>query len=173
MRFTFLLPLFALIFSGCAGYTLGPVKPKLMRNVQTIAVPTFKNETLEPRLEVPIANAVIQQIQTDGTYRVVRENVADAILEGTIIDLERRSARGVIGNVIRTREYTLTLQVRYRLYERATGRELFSRVVTGNTSFFVTGDNLVADVRGDEQQAIPLAAEELAVRLVSQISEGW
>jgi hypothetical protein len=29
------------------------------------------------------------------------------------------------------------------------------------------------DVNQDELQAFPLAAEELAVRLVSQISEGW
>lgn len=173
MRFTFLLPLLAFIFSGCAGYTLGPIKPKLMRNVQTIAVPMLKNETLEPRLEVQVTNAIIQQLQLDGTYRVARENNADAILEGTIVEMERRPARSVAGNVLRTREYVLTLQVRYRLYERATGRELFSRVVTGNTNFFVSGISLVADVRGDEQQAIPLAAEELAVRTVSQISEGW
>ena len=50
MRFL-LLPLLALAccFSGCAGYTLGPIKPKRMRAVSTIAVPSFKNDTLELR----------------------------------------------------------------------------------------------------------------------------
>ena len=43
-----------------------------------------------------------------------------------------------------------------------------SSVVYGSTSFFV-GD----DITTDERQAIPLAAEEVAVHLVSQISEGW
>jgi hypothetical protein len=52
--------------------------------------------------------------------------------------------------------------------------ELESRGVNGQTSFFVSGTNvLAADVLQDERQALPLAAEELAVRLVSQISEGW
>lgn len=174
MRFTFLLPLLALVFSGCAGYTLGPIKPKIMRNVQTIAVPSFKNNTLEPRLEVLLANSVIKQIQQDGTYQVASDKNADAILEGTIEEIERRPARSVIGNVVRTREYTLVLRVRYRVYERATGREIDSRPIIGQTSFFVSGtDNVAADVRGDERQAIPLAAEDLAVRLVSQIAEGW
>lgn len=174
MRFTFLLPLLALIFSGCAGYTLGPIKPKIMRNVQTIAVPSFKNDTLEPRMEVLLANSVIKQIQQDGTYQIASEKTADAILEGTIEKIERRPARSVIGNVVRTREYTLIIEVRYRVYERATGREIDSRPITGQTSFFVSGtDNVAADVRGDERQAFPLAAEDLAVRLVSQIAEGW
>ena len=40
--------------------------------------------------------------------------------------------------------------------------------VVGNTSFFVT-----SDVTTDERQALPLATEDLATRLVTQLSEGW
>ncbi|MDB6150364.1 MAG: hypothetical protein JWQ44_1812 [Chthoniobacter sp.] len=173
MRLALFLPLIAVIFSGCAGYTVGPIKPKLMRGVQSIAVGSFRNETLEPRVEVLLANAVIKQIQQDGTYRVAREADADAILEGTLDEIQRRPARSVRGNVLQTREYTLILRVRYRLVDKA-GRELDARGVIGQTSFFVTGsDTIAADVNQDERQAIPLAAEDLAVRLVSQISEGW
>src|SRR5829696_6241340 len=75
-----LLSLLALCFPGCAGYQLGPVKPKLMADVRSIAVASFKNDTLEPRVEVMLANAVIKQIQQDGTYRVADEKSADAIL---------------------------------------------------------------------------------------------
>jgi hypothetical protein len=51
---------------------------------------------------------------------------------------------------------------------------LEQRTVNGTTSFFVTGTNTIAaDIVQDERQAIPIAAEDLAVRLVSQISEGW
>jgi hypothetical protein len=174
MRFLTLLPVLALVFGGCAGYQVGPIKPTRLREVETIAVSSFKNETLHPRMEVLMANAVIKQIQQDGTYRVTDEKSADAILEGTLEEIERRPARSVIGNVVRTREYVIVLKVNYRVYDRATGRELDSRSVTGQTSFFVSGsDNISADVLGDERQAIPLAAEEAAVRLVSQISEGW
>jgi hypothetical protein len=40
--------------------------------------------------------------------------------------------------------------------------------VAGTTSFFVGND-----LNSDERQALPLAAEELAVNLVTQVSEGW
>jgi hypothetical protein len=38
----------------------------------------------------------------------------------------------------------------------------------GSTSFFVG-----ADVTTDERQALPLATEDLATRVVRQLSEGW
>lgn len=177
MRLFFCAPLLLTLagaLAGCAGYQIGPIKPKLMEKVQTIAVPTFKNDTLEPRIEVALASAIIKQIQQDGTYRVVRENEADAILEGTLLEIRRRPARSVRGNVLQTREYTLELRVRYSVKNRATGAEIEGRTITGSTSFFVSGSNTVAaDVTQDERQAMPIAAEDLATRLVSQISEGW
>lgn len=175
MRFS-LLPLLALAccFSGCAGYTLGPIKPKRMREVTTIAVPSFKNDTLEPRIEVLLASAVIKQIQQDGTYRIASEKDADAILDCTIEEIVRRPSRSVRGNVLQTREYTLVLRGRYRVLNRVTGAQLDGRAIVGQTSFFVTGtNNIAADVNQDERQAIPIAAEDMATRLVSQISEGW
>jgi outer membrane lipopolysaccharide assembly protein LptE/RlpB len=173
MRF-FLLSLLALTLTGCAGYQLGPIKPTTMRAVKSIAVLNFRNDTLEPRVETLLANAVIKQIQQDGTYRIADEKNADAVLEGSLQEIERRPARSIRGNQLLSREYTLVLRVKYRVYDRATGVDLEGRTVTGTTSFFVSGTNaLTADVNNDERQALPLAAEDMAVRLVSQISEGW
>ena len=49
-----------------AGYKVGPIQPKFMEGVHTLAVPSFKNDTLEPRVEVALATAIIKQIQQDG-----------------------------------------------------------------------------------------------------------
>jgi hypothetical protein len=176
MRLTALAPLWlaALLLGGCAGYTLGPIKPTPLKEVHKIAVQSFTNETLEPRLEMLLANSVIKQIQQDGTYQIVAEKDADAILQGNITQLDRRPSRGVNGNILLAREYTLTLRARYTVTKKDTGAQLASRSVTGRTSFFVSGSSAIkADVNQDERQAIPLAAEDLAVTLVSQISEGW
>jgi hypothetical protein len=60
------------------------------------------------------------------------------------------------------------LVVRYTLIGRD-GSLLVSRAeAVGATSFFVS-----TDVTTDERQALPLATEDLATRLVSQLSEGW
>jgi outer membrane lipopolysaccharide assembly protein LptE/RlpB len=171
-RFFPVLAAFAL--AGCAGYVQGPVKPTPMAKVKTIAVPSFKNDTLETRVEVQLANSVIKQIQQDGTYQIADEKNADAILEGTLTTIQRRPERSVQGNTLLSREYSLILTVNFRVTNRVTGVEIERRTVKGQTTFFVSGSNaLAADVLQDERQALPLAAEDLAIRLVSQISEGW
>jgi hypothetical protein len=74
----------------------------------------------------------------------------------------------VRGNVLATTEFNLALSVKYTLTGRD-GKQLVPPATTlGTTSFFVSGD-----VTTDERQALPLATEDLATRLVSQISEGW
>ena len=151
--------------AGCAGYKMGAIKPTPMAQVQTIAVPSFQNMTLEPRVEVLLANSIIKQIQQDGTYRIADEKNADAVLEGTLEEMERKPERSVRGNVLLTREYSLILRVRYRVIERSTGRDLAGRSVVGRTTFFVSGSNaLAADVLQDERQALPLAAKISRVR---------
>ena len=167
--------------SGCAGYHLGPVKPSSMKDVHTLAVPTFKNMTLEPRVEVMLANCVIKQLQQDGTYRIASENDSDAVVYGTLERIERTPARGVQTDFFQTSEYTLSLLLKVKVVQRSTGKTLSEREVRGNSSFFVSSSNSmsadinarVANVNRDERQAIPQAAEDAAVRLSSYLSEGW
>ena len=174
MRFALLLPFAAVLLCGCAGYKIGPVKPKFMNGINSIAIQTFRNDTLEPRVEVDLATAVINQFQQDGTYQIVDEKDADAILEATLDSIQRHPARSVIGNVLQTQEFTLTIRGRFTLKKRGTGQILDVRAVAGTTSFFVSGSGSVAaDVNQDERQAVPLAAQDMAVQLVSQYSEGW
>ena len=72
------------------------------------------------------------------------------------------------------KEYELELKCRFEMTERKTGRSVDNRTINGTTSFFVSGSNDgSADVNQDERQAIPLAAEDVAIQYVSQISEGW
>ena len=97
MRFALFLPLFALFFTSCAGYKIGPVQPKFMAGVKTIAIPTLKNDTLEPRVEVALAAALIKQFQQDGTYQIVDEKNADVVIVGTLERITRRPARSVRG----------------------------------------------------------------------------
>ena len=147
---------------------MGPVKPYYLRDVHSIAVPTFKNRTLVPRVEVLVTDTVIKQFQQDGTFQITSEDKADATLSGEISHITRFPARSVRGNVLATTEFNLALTVHFSLTARD-GKQLAGpNDVVGNTSFFVT-----SDVTTDERQALPLATEDLATRLVTQLSEGW
>ena len=157
-----------LLFNGCAGYHLGSVKPAYLSAVQSIAVPTFKNQTLEPRIESLVTGTVIKQFQQDGTYRIASEDNADAILKGEIIRISRIPSRSVRGNVLATREFALSVRLRYKLVDRDGKIIAAPAEAIGTSSFFVG-----SDVATDERQALPLATEEAAIHLVSQLSEGW
>jgi hypothetical protein len=162
---TFLL---GVLLSGCAGYHLGPATPAYLSQIHSIAVPTFRNATLLPRIEVLVTGTVIKQFQQDGTFRIANEDKADATLKGEIIVVGRSPARSVRGNVLATTEFNLSVRVRYTLVGRDGKTLAGPSEAAGLTSFFV-GE----DVSTDERQALPLAVEELAGHLVSQLSEGW
>jgi hypothetical protein len=163
-----LATVFCLALSGCLGYHVGPVKPYYLRDVHSIAVPTFKNRTLVPRIEVLVTDTVIKQLQQDGTFQIENGDKADATLTGEVSRIVRAPARSVRGNVLATTEFALTLSVKYSLTGKNGEQLAAANEAIGTTSFFVT-----SDVTTDERQALPLATEDLATRLVSQISEGW
>lgn len=168
MKRAFFTYLLAFVLSGCAGYHVGPATPAYLRQIHSIAVPTFRNETLTPRIEVLVTGTVIKQFQQDGTFRITNEGNADAVLKGEIVTVGRSPARSVRGNVLETTEFNLVLRVRYTLVGRD-GKPLSGPSEAGGGISFFVGD----DVNADERQALPLAAEELAKNLVSQLSEGW
>lgn len=157
-----------LALSGCLGYHVGPVKPYYLRDIHTIAVPTFKNKTLVPRIEVLVTDTVIKQLQQDGTFQIANGRDADATLSGEISHIRRYPARSVRGNVLATTEFALSLSVRYSLTGKNGEQLAAPSEAVGTTSFFVS-----SDVTTDERQALPLATEDLATRLVAQLSEGW
>ena len=163
-----LVALVALFGLSACGYKLGYVKPQAFANVKAIYVPTFKNETLEPRSSVLVTNAVIQQFQRDGTYRIASANRSDAILEASILELRRRQTRSARFNTLRTSELEFTLIVGYKLRDRRSGEIIDEGKVQGEVASF-----LEPNFQLSERQALPLAAERLAENLVSRLSEGW
>lgn len=155
------------LLSGC-GYKLGEIRPTPMRSVRTLGVPTFKNKTYQTGSEVLMADTLIKAIQLDGTYTVVSDNTADAILSCTLINVDRRSVRSVQNNVLASAEYELVLRVAYQVEERTTGIVLMKGVVVGRANFFAAVDLTTA-----EQQALPVAAQDAATQLTTTLSEGW
>jgi PBP1b-binding outer membrane lipoprotein LpoB len=158
-----------MLLSGCAGYHIGATVPKKMECVRTLAVPTFHNDTLVPRLESLAASTVVRAFQQDGTLQIRSCQDADAILEGRIEGIRRRGARSVRSDIIKQQEYLLTVNIFYVIKSRTTGEVIDQGTIVGNTSFFVSGN----DVNQDERQAIPLAIENAASRIVSRVTTGW
>ena len=167
----FLLPL-VLALSGC-GYHVGEIKPTPMRRITTIAVNTFGNETLLPRVEAQTADAVVKQFQQDGTYKIESADRADAVVKGVIEKVERRPLRVFASNVLQTSEFQLILTVRFSVFDRVTGALLMSGKAVGTTPFFSESDRVNSDLVTNQNRNYPTAAQRMAESLVSRVSEGW
>ena len=163
------LPLLAGLFlTHCAGYQVGSIKPAHLSGLTKIAVPTFTNYTLEPRLAVLVTNAVIKQIQMDGSYQVVTRDEADAVLEADVTDIDRSQFRAVRNNVLRTSQLLVRLRTTYKLTNPVDGSSLHRGQAIGE-SYIVLDPNFQIS----EHQAMEDATQRLAATLVSEISEGW
>ncbi|MDX2080540.1 MAG: LPS assembly lipoprotein LptE [Terrimicrobiaceae bacterium] len=167
MRTLALISAAALFLSGC-GYKLGEIRPTPMRSVRTLAVPTFKNKTYEPRVEVLLADTLVKTLQLDGTYQIIEDDRADAILYCTLTKVERRSLRSVQDNVLATAEFGLTIEATYQVQDRVTGAILLEGREQGRTTFF-SGN----DLQTIERQAISNAAADLANQISVAVTEGW
>lgn len=157
----------AIFLSGC-GYKLGEIRPTPMRAVRTLAVPNFKNKTYEPRIEALFADTLAKRLQQDGTYQIISEDKADAILYCTITKIERRSLRSVINNVLATSEFGLRVEGEYEVQDRVTGAILMRGSVRGETSFFAGND-----LQTIERQALSNAASDMADEITATVTEGW
>lgn len=168
MKFSAALVLaLSVLLSGC-GYKLGEIRPTPMRAVRTLAVPTFKNNTYEPRIEVLFADTLVKRLQQDGTYEIISADKADAILSCTITSIDRRALRSVQNNVLATSEFGLRVLAKYQIQDRVTGAVLMEGTARGETTFF-SGN----DLQTIERQALSNAAASLADELAAEVTEGW
>jgi len=154
--------------TSCVGYRLGDVKPANMSGITSLAVPTFKNDTLEPRISSMLTTHVIQQLQRDGTYKIGTVSGSDAVLNATITDIERRPFRISRSNFLSSDQLKYVITIEYWVKDSATGEILSDGTVTGD-AWGLAEENLQLS----ERQGLEGASERLALDLMSKISEGW
>lgn len=68
---------------SCGVYS---TKGRTAGNIKKIAVPNLSNETAQPDIEAEITTNLRNGLIKDNTLKVVAENEADAVLEGTVVD---------------------------------------------------------------------------------------
>jgi Lipopolysaccharide-assembly len=154
-----------MLCSGC--YTLGPITPTYMKGVHSIAVPIFDNKSFEPQIQSLVTDTFIKQLQSDGTYPITGQDQADAVVIGTILDVTRTQTKNVVGDVLASAEFQVTLKVHIQVV-RANGEALGGKDFSGQSYFFV-GE----DIATQEHQAIPVAAEDCAKQAATYLTEGF
>ena len=138
-----------------------------MEGVKTVYVPTFRNQTLVPRIEVLISDTVIRQIQEDGTYKLNTHNEGDIILTGVITLYDRVPLSFQPTDVITAENYEVSMTAVVTARERSTGKLIFEKTVKGRTSTQVG-----ADLTSAEQAVMPLLTDDVAKKAVALLVDG-
>lgn len=162
-----LLPVFCLV--SCAGYQLGGIKPQSLDGVDTISVAMFRNATLHPRAEVLASSAVCSALVRDGTYRIESRERADAVLEGTVQNVDYLTLRGTRFDSLRPEELNNMVALKWVLKDAADPTQvLASGTSLGRSQLFVA-----ANLQTARTNALPEAMERAGESLVSQIANGY
>jgi hypothetical protein len=167
-----------LVLSGC--YTLGPITPTYMKGVHSLSVPIFANKSFEPQVQAVVTDTFIKELQTDGTYPITGEDEADAIVYGTITDVIRTQTKSVVGDVLASAEFQITLKIHIQVLRGGSGETptpgqpstagqlLVNKDFSGQAYFFVG-----SDIATQERQAIPIAAQDCAKQVSAFLTEGF
>ncbi len=151
---------------GCAGYRLGPTGG-LAPNARSVQIAFFENLTKEPRLVEAVSHAFRKRLQQDGTYRLETAGAGDLVVSGKLKRFTRNGISYTLGDVLQVQDYSLVLTAEVVVTERATGKVLLTREITGTSTIRVGND-----LASGERQALPLIAEDLARRATTLIVDG-
>lgn len=163
----FLACALALLCAGCAGYHLGPVKPDVVAGAQSIEIVPFNNQTLEPRLGDAVTQALRENLQVDGTYRLATGGPGDIVVTGVIVNYRRSGVSFLPTDVTTAQSYNVTVTAHVIARESATGKLLLDKNVNGET-LVQTG----SDLEDAERQSLPVLAEDLSRNISELLTEG-
>ncbi len=151
---------------GCAGYRIGTMLPP---HYQTVAVPTFENNSGEPLIEIEATSAAIRQIQFDGSLGIAGMESADTILRVTLNDFSMRPIRFSDDRARLANEYRMEITAAMVLVDRVTGEVIVEASrLRGEAEFVVAGD-----LTSSKQTVMPEALSDLARRIVERMVEVW
>ena len=155
----FMLMLF--LVYGC-GYSN---KSLVVRNVESIYIPIFENDTFRRGLEFGITKAVKDEIMSKTNLRIVDKDSADTHLTGTLKDVvESVLTRDIRDSIVESR---VILIVDIKLVDRRTGRVLVDKRHIRQEAEFIVKRGETVDSAYDE------GFVNLAEVIVNSLEEKW
>lgn len=169
MRATSLLALVLVVAScGCAGYRFGPSNGR-KAGAQSVQITPFVDHSAEPGLADELTFTLRKAIQRDGTFRLATHADGDLVLTGVLSDYRRRELSLSITDVRTVTDYQVSVIVQVTVRERASGRIVLERSITG-TALLRVGE----DFGSSERQIVPVLAQDVARQITDLLADdGW
>lgn len=166
-----------IFLAGC-GYT---TRSMLSDKYRTIYVTPFVNKIditsesdagskyklYRPTIETDVTRYVNNRYLFDGNLRPAKEELADLVLKGEIVEFRKDPLRYLDNDVVS--EYRINLIVNISLWDKQEDKLVWKEDnFTGDTTYFTQGSQAKS-----EDTAVNTALEDLARRIVERTVEDW
>jgi outer membrane lipopolysaccharide assembly protein LptE/RlpB len=158
------LSMVCLVLLVACGYQMVGKETHVPAGLHSIAVPTFRNQTYEPGIEVPFTQAFLREFILDRRVSVVDRSQADTLLEGVITDFRIYSVSYDRSGL--ALEYQTNVVLNITLKDRA-GKVLWEERSFSETQWFRASSEVLtseANKAAAIQQIGKLVAERLRNR---------
>ena len=158
----------ALAVAACAlscGYS---TTSRTAKDIKSIHVPFFENETAEPNLEISVTEQVIDNLVADNTLKVVPEDGADAILDGRIVEFTNKPFS--FNQDLNAEEYIVVIRVTATLFNRRTNEPIWQ-----DKSFQGDGSYFIEQVENGRtfDDAVQESLREITERILNLTVQDW
>ncbi len=157
--------------SSC-GYTLVG-QGNLPDHIKTIAIPVFKNETLEEGVEISLTNAAIDEFVKGGRMKLVSRERADALLIGVVKSYKNKEAV-TYDDRNRVSSYKVTVTVDVTLRDLIDDTVLWEEAGLAENADYAGGDDVgLTEEKENERNALQTLAEDMAQKIRTLSTEGF
>jgi outer membrane lipopolysaccharide assembly protein LptE/RlpB len=159
----------ALALGGC-GYNFRGKTNNLPSDVRTIAIPVFKNNTGETRIESTFTDQVIFQFTRSQILRVTSEGNADAVLRGTVTRADVEDVAYTTSDTSQKRR--ITIAIKATLTRTRDGKVLWQRNELKQQRTFTVGSS-PQTTEANKQIAVTELAKSMAQTLHDSVFENF
>jgi outer membrane lipopolysaccharide assembly protein LptE/RlpB len=148
------------LIAGC-GYQMVGKETHVVPGLNSIAIPTFKNQTFEPGIEIPFTQAFLNTFIQDRRVKVVSRAEADCILEGAVRSFTASSVAYSTSGFVA--EYAITVMVDLTLKDR-TGKVLWVEKNVQESQWFRASSGGVTSQNSGTSGVTYEAAKQAAIQ---------
>lgn len=161
----------ALLAAMCAGCGFYSVSGSLPSHIETVAVPLFDNETTEPRVVEDVTDAVTDAIISNGSMKIAAEFVADAVVQGTIVDVIDEPDQFTKNET--AQRFIIRILANVTFFDRVRNKPIWSQdSLEGWARYDASGAAAGEDVETRED-AKKTALDMLAKEVIDRTVAGW
>ena len=153
---------------GCGYYSVSGLLPG---HIKTAAVPLFENKTVEPGIVEDLTDAIQDAIISDGNMKITGEFQADALVQGTIVDVIEEA--DTFSSKEQAEQFKIRIFADVQFYDRVKNRVVWEEKRMEGWARYGASGSAGSESSVSREDAINDALKMLANLIIDKTVAGW